>query len=118
MQSHYTKYTNMLIASVLDSPGETSADLRHRVETRAARLGGRAPQEIEPVPEHLADYVKKVALYAYRVTDEDVEALRAIGYSEDAIFELTVSIALGAGLARLERGLAALKGVEDATQNT
>jgi alkylhydroperoxidase/carboxymuconolactone decarboxylase family protein YurZ len=39
-----------------------------------------------------------------------VAALRAAGYSEDAIFEIVASVAVGAGLGRLERGLAALRG--------
>ena len=55
-----------------------------------------------------------MALHAYRTTDQDIVALRTAGYSEDAIFEITLSAALGAGLARLERGLAALKGGQDA----
>jgi alkylhydroperoxidase/carboxymuconolactone decarboxylase family protein YurZ len=45
-----------------------------------------------------------------------IEALRNAGYSEEAIFEMTLSAAIGAGQARLERGLAALKGVQDAAQ--
>jgi hypothetical protein len=36
------------------------------------------------------------------------EALRAAGYSEDQIFEATVSCALGACLRRLEAGLSAI----------
>jgi hypothetical protein len=39
-----------------------------------------------------------------------VAALRRAGYSEDAIFETAISAAIGGGLARLERGLAALEG--------
>jgi alkylhydroperoxidase family enzyme len=42
--------------------------------------------------------------------DEDVAALKHAGLSENAIFEATASAALGAALARLERGLAALGG--------
>jgi alkylhydroperoxidase family enzyme len=61
------------------------------------------------VPEELTRYVDKVAKHAYKVTDADVEALHLAGYSEDAIFEITLSAALGAGLARLERGLEALR---------
>ncbi|HEY6286494.1 MAG TPA: hypothetical protein VIX20_12580 [Ktedonobacteraceae bacterium] len=46
-------------------------------------------------------------------SEEDFEALRKTGYSEDAIFELTVSAALGTGISRLEHGLAVLKGDEE-----
>jgi hypothetical protein len=45
---------------------------------------------------------------AYEVTDEDVHALEGSGYSEDIIFEQTVSVAVAAGLERLERGLRVL----------
>jgi len=58
----------------------------------------------------VAAYVEKVALHAYRVTDADIDGLREAGYSEDAVFEITLSAALGAGLGRLERGMAALRG--------
>ncbi|HVR14488.1 MAG TPA: hypothetical protein VMS41_11935 [Gaiellaceae bacterium] len=45
---------------------------------------------------------------AYKVTDEDIQALRDAGYSEDVIFEQTVSVAVAAGLIRLEAGLGVL----------
>jgi hypothetical protein len=64
----------------------------------------------QDVPENLRAYVDKVARHAYKVTDEDVEALKKAGYSQDQIFEITISAALGASLKRLNIGLAALKG--------
>jgi len=45
---------------------------------------------------------------AYKVTDEDIQALEDSGYSEDVIFEQTVSVAVAAGLERLEAGLRVL----------
>jgi pimeloyl-ACP methyl ester carboxylesterase len=62
--------------AVLDGPGETPNTLRRSVEARAARLGG-GEREQAPIPSELEGYVNKVALYAYKVTDEDVEALKA-----------------------------------------
>ena len=47
--------------------------------------------------------------HAYRVTDAQIEALRAGGFSEDDVFELTVASAVGAGLERLDAGLHALQ---------
>ena len=44
-----------------------------------------------------------------RVTDAQVEALRAADFSEDDVFELTVAAAVGAGLERLDAGLQALQ---------
>ena len=45
---------------------------------------------------------------AYKVTDQDIQALKDAGYSEDVIFEQTVSVAVAAGLERLEAGLEVL----------
>jgi alkylhydroperoxidase family enzyme len=75
--------------------------------------GALSPQERrecaegEP-PARLAADVQKVRRRAYTVTDADLAALREAGCSEEEIFEATVCAALGAGLARLERGLALL----------
>lgn len=117
MHTRYAGHAQALIDGVLNSPGESTPKLRQAVEARSASLSGRASQPAEDVPPMLERYVTKVALHAYKITDEDIDALRAAGYSEETIFELTVSAALGAGMARLERGMAALKGVVDATQN-
>src|SRR5262245_39102462 len=55
----------------------------------------------------LGPYVQKVAKHAYKVTDEDITVLHQAGYSDDQIFEVMVSAALGAGLVRLKSGLSA-----------
>ena len=114
MNNRYATHTQAPIDAVLNSPGETDPGLRHAVEARSAQLSGRPSQHAGHVPQELVPYLKKVALHAYRTTDNDIEALRRVGYSEDEIFELTLSAALGAGMARLECGLAALKGGQDA----
>jgi alkylhydroperoxidase family enzyme len=100
--------------AVLASPGTTSADLRRAVAARSAALGGRpgAERATGEIPAALAPYVDKVARHAYQVTEADLAVLARAGLSEDAIFEVTVAAAAGAGLARLERGLAALRGDE------
>jgi uncharacterized peroxidase-related enzyme len=69
----------------------------------------RAAAEGAHVPEALRGYLDKVTRHAYKVTDEDVDALREAGYSEDQIFEATVSCALGACLRRLDAGLSAIQ---------
>jgi alkylhydroperoxidase family enzyme len=98
--------------SILTAPGDTDPVLRRVVEARSAELGGRPGPATGEIPEALRPYVDKVARHAYKVTDRDLEELKAAGYSEDAIFEITLSAALGAGTSRLERGLAALRGEE------
>ncbi|HEV2663171.1 MAG TPA: hypothetical protein VGU68_21350, partial [Ktedonobacteraceae bacterium] len=108
--------TRSLTEAILQSPGETSSALRCASEAHAAQLSGRASSQTSQLPPDVERYLSKVALHAYKVTDGDIEALRTAGYNEDAIFELTLSAALGAGMARLERGLAALKGETNAAQ--
>jgi alkylhydroperoxidase family enzyme len=110
MTNQYPAAIQRFVDAVLTTPGETHEELRRTVEARAAqRSGGPNTHASDEVPEELIRYVDKVAKHAYKVTDADVEALRHRGYSEDAIFEITLSAALGAGLARMERGLEALR---------
>jgi alkylhydroperoxidase family enzyme len=65
----------------------------------------RAAQPDREAPPELAPYLDKVRKNAYRVTDDDVRALKEAGFSEDVIFEQTVSVAVAAGLTRLEAAL-------------
>ena len=82
--------------AVLDPRGDLS------VEAREAILAGAGPDALQP-------YLEKVRRHAYRVRDEDVEALRGSGWSDDALFEATVAAAAGEGLRRFELALAALR---------
>lgn len=71
------------------------------VEASSAKAwGARRPDATLPGP--LESYIQKVARNAYKVIDEDIEALKDGGYSEESIFELTIACALGAALASLE----------------
>jgi alkylhydroperoxidase family enzyme len=72
------------------------------------RLRAAARPE-RPAPPEMARYLEKVRRHAYKVTDRDVEDLKSAGFSEDEIFEHTVSVAAAAGLERLEAGLATLR---------
>ena len=78
-----------------------------RYDELIERLRESALPERDAPPE-FASYLGKVQLHAYKVTDGDVRALKDAGYSEDEIFEHTVSTAVAAGLERLEAGLGAL----------
>jgi hypothetical protein len=97
VRRYIDKITNTTHA-VLDGRGDAPSSIRWAAFHR----------RLDELPGELRPYVAKVANHAYRVTDEDVEALKKAGYSEDAIFEITVSTALGAAILRLERGLIAL----------
>ena len=76
------------------------SELGDRVE--ALRLAARPTRS---APAAMASYLEKVRDSAYLVTDDDVDELRAAGFSEDVIFEQTVSAAVAEGLARLDVAL-------------
>jgi alkylhydroperoxidase family enzyme len=78
-----------------------------RYDELVARLREAAQPEREAPPE-FAPYLEKVRRHAYKVTDADVQALKGAGFSEDEIFEQTVSAAVGAGLERLDAGMRTL----------
>jgi len=65
----------------------------------------RAAAQREIAPPAMEPYLDKVRRSAYRITDEDVAGLRAAGFSEDEIFEETVSAAVSEGLFRLDAAL-------------
>ena len=71
-------------------------------ELRCALPDREAPGDFGP-------YLDKVRRHAYTITDEDVQALKDAGHSEDEIFEHTVSVAAAAGLERLDAGLRTLR---------
>lgn len=98
--------------AVLVGPGVTRPAARQAIEERAAALSGRIRRSREggPIPPDLSEFVDRVAVNAWRVTSEEVASLLEAGFSEDEVFEITVSAAMGAACGRLERGLAALRG--------
>ena len=107
MPDPFAPQMNRLEQAVLFGPGELAPQVR------------QAAASASEVPEVMQTYVQKIVKYAYKVTDEDVQQLLQAGYSEDQIFELTVSAALGAGLTRLKRGLESLEeGENDATEHS
>lgn len=107
----YTELVERLRDAVLKGPGKTDSALRQAVAARSAELGGGpATPPGAAIPAGLRDFVDKTALHASQITDEEVQALLRAGWSEDQIYEIAVSAAIGGGFARLERGLAALEG--------
>jgi alkylhydroperoxidase family enzyme len=64
---------------------------------------------VPPPPPSFEQYLDKVRSLAYTVTDGDVAALKAAGFSEDEIFEHTVAAAVAEGLRRLDAGLGAIE---------
>jgi alkylhydroperoxidase family enzyme len=89
-----------LIDRVVDGAGTSSN------QDRRAALGGDGPEPARAL-------IAKVTQHAYRITDEDIAAAKAAGLSEDQIFELVVTAAIGQANRQLETALAAL---DDATK--
>jgi alkylhydroperoxidase family enzyme len=56
-------------------------------------------------PPAMQPYLEKVRTGAFAVTDEDVDALKRAGVTEDEIFEATVAVAIREGLRRLDTAL-------------
>jgi alkylhydroperoxidase family enzyme len=98
-----------LIEGFLSAAGETSREARIAVMSRAEALALGGAAEEAATPAGTAEFLEKVACHAYRITDEDIATLKAAGYTEDAIFELTFAGAAGASLARLDATLTLLE---------
>jgi alkylhydroperoxidase family enzyme len=82
--------------------------VKTRYDELIERLREAARPE-RPAPAEMARYLEKVRLHAYKVTDRDVDELKAAGFAEDEIFEHTVSAATKTGLERLDAALATLR---------
>lgn len=91
------KKLTLLRKAVLSGPGTLDPEVR------------RAICDGLELPDPLGSYAKKVAGHAHTVSDEDIAGLHRAGYTDDQIFEATVSAALGAGLVRLRRVLLTLR---------
>jgi|SRR5688572_13623451 alkylhydroperoxidase family enzyme len=98
-RTRYRELVTLTTHAVLDGRGVTASQMRWAAFHR----------RIDELPAELRNYVQTVAANAWRVTDEDVNALKRAGHSEDAIFEVTAAAALGAAIMRMERGLIVLE---------
>lgn len=86
-----------LVDRILNGAGRTSPEQR-------ARAFGNAG--LPPPP--LQALIGKVATSPTQVTDADFAAAKASGFSEDQLFELVISAAVGQSARLYEAGLAAL----------
>jgi hypothetical protein len=93
----YRFLVRRLTAGVLSGPGTLDRGVREAAGACAE------------VPGTLGRYIGDVARGAYARAEADIALLRREGYSDDQIFEATVSAALGAGLRRREMGLIAVR---------
>jgi alkylhydroperoxidase family enzyme len=68
-----------------------------------------AARPARPAPAAMRRYLEKVRSGAFAVSDRDVERLLEDGLAEDEIFEQTVTVAVEAGLERLDAALGTLR---------
>ncbi|KAA3655743.1 MAG: hypothetical protein DWQ04_33090 [Chloroflexi bacterium] len=88
---------------LLTAPGKTSPELREAVEAFVVQQRGHTRPQTQPIPDELTRYLTKLALYAYKITDKDMDALRTAGYGDEAIYEITIAGAYGAALVGIEK---------------
>ena len=84
--------------AAIEARGVTEPALRRAVYDAAAQ------------PPPLGPYLDKVRNQAWAITAEDIGALRATGYSEDAILELTIAAAAGAAGRRYDAAPRSVRG--------
>jgi hypothetical protein len=87
-----------------------------RMRDAAARSRGATDPDVRtsaregsPVPAPLGPYLEKVRAAAWTITDEDVAGLRAAGWSEESLVELTIAAAMGEAGRRHDAVLRALR---------
>jgi alkylhydroperoxidase family enzyme len=105
MSQRFAALVEALFSRLTEEPATLAPELRRAIVARAA--GDSDGTELPPA---LAAWVDTVARHAPRTTDEQVAAMRAAGLGEDAIFEATLCASSGAARARLDRGLAIIRG--------
>lgn len=86
-----------LMVRLLDGDARASAELRRAAFERSGPDDG------------VANLVKKVAINATQVTDNDFDSARQAGLSEDEIWEAVICAAVGQAARQYEAGLAALE---------
>jgi hypothetical protein len=99
--SDITQARKGLIARILERDGRASHAQRRAVFDNAG------------LAEPLIILIDKVAKHAYKVTDEDIAAVRASGLSEDQIFEVVVCAAIGRARRQYDTALASLEAVTE-----
>jgi hypothetical protein len=94
--SDFSKAHKVLVSRILEGDGSASPAQR------------RGAFDNVGFGEPMRALINKVATRAYNVTDEDIAAARASGLSEDQIFEMVVSAAVGQATRQYNTALAAL----------
>ena len=97
MNHTVNRYRKALVDRVLRGPGSARHDRR------------RAAFDNHGVDGPARTLVDKTARCAWTIVDEDVEAAKRAGLSEDQIFELVVCAAVGQATRQLDTAMAAVE---------
>jgi hypothetical protein len=94
-----------VIQRILEGDGASSRDQR------------RGAFDDAGLAEPLCTVIHKVAMQSWRVTENDIGALRAAGFSEDQLFELIVCAAIGQANRQHETAMAALEAAANGSEH-
>ncbi|MFD4291929.1 hypothetical protein ACFWQG_01765 [Rhodococcus sp. NPDC058532] len=100
-ENKHRKLHRSLVDRILTGEGEAAA-----ADRASAFAGTGLPPAVQPL-------IDKIVDGPTRVTDADVAAAEAAGYSEDQLFELVVCAAVGRSSRLYHSGLAALDAATD-----
>ncbi len=95
--------------ALLEGAPSFDAPVRRDIEGMAYEIATSQTPLRGKVPPETAALIEKIVRHAYKVTDQDIGALLAAGRSEGEVLDLVLCAATGAGRARLEAGLRALR---------
>jgi hypothetical protein len=94
------------------------SDINHALQQVVSRIlegDGRAPHarrraafDNAGLAGPLSTLIDKIAKHAFKVTDDDIAAVRASGLSEDELFELVICAAMGQAMRQYDTAIAAL----------
>ena len=90
-----------LVDNMLSNQGLSKKTVRQIIYDKLkniVRKGNSTPIEEAT----LENYINKLALHAYKITEKDMQQLQLKGYSQAQIFELTAVAAVSAGKTRLD----------------
>jgi len=100
-KTHMYKIGNAL----LHTPGDTNPVQRgliiDYVVSKTLSLGEN-PNSFRFLDRNVLSLADKVTFAAYSIEDEDMAVLRESGWSDDAIYEIVLTAAYAAGLARMQ----------------
>ena len=104
--TNFTRARQAVVTRILEGDGRAS--LAHR----------RAAFDNSGLAEPVRTLIEKVAKRAYTVSDEDIAAAIASGFSEDQLFEIVVCAAVGQATRQYDAAVAALQAATDATERS